>query len=1303
MRRSKIRYRSPHTRIKPALFLLLLVISACTDSVPDTHSATDQIPLKSSRPIISPSITTAPSPTRIGDPDVPINFERITSEQELMQSTVYCIIQDTFGFMWFGTSNGLSKYDGYHFTLYRHDPEDDKSLSSNIVWEVFQDREGELWIGTSNGLNRFNRDQGTFSRYQNDPADPLSLSNNSVRAIYEDYEGDLWIGTDHGLNRLNRQVDQFSRFLYAPLDREAPERFDREMEHFLRYLYDPSDTIPLQHDIIETIFEDRFGVLWLGTRGGLKRFDRARVRFIHYPHIPNDPTSLSHSYVRALYEDRMGNFWVGTVGGGLNLFNRDSGEFQHYRQDPNFPQTLSDNRVWIIFEDSDGTLWIGTERGLDRYDRKYERFDHFQSTPSDPQSLSSNIIYSIFEDRSGVLWIGTRAGGINKVDRYTKRFVHYQHDPTNPNSLPDNMVWSIHQDRSGVLWIGTEEGLTAINRENGLVINYNHNALDPESLISNHVGFILEDQSGQLWIGTGNGLDRFDRTNEIFYHYVHDPNNPKSLSNNAVTAIYEDRSGALWFGTYGGGFNRLTQDSNEFIRYSFTPDDPTSMSNTIWAFLEDRSGDFWIGTLGGGLYQFDRDNEQYSRHHHDPLDPSSLSDDRITTLLEDQAETLWVGTLGGMNRYDPVSRSFTQYRESEGLPNDIIHGILEDSHGNLWVSTNQGLSRFDPQTETFRNYGVIDGLQNSQFNSNAFFKNTHGEMFFGGVNGFNSFYPEEILDDPYKPPIVLTAFTQGGEEVMLDKELESADEVTLHWPNNFFEFEFSALSYAKPEKNQFAYMLEGFDKEWVFSRTRRYGRYMNLPGGAYTLRIIGSNHDGVWNDEGTSLKITIVPPFWATLWFRGLAVLIVIGGVLGAYQWRVKSLQARSRVLEGQVETRTFEIERRRQELEALYLADERMHRYLDLDQVLQALVEVAVDILQADKSSVFVCDEENRRLEMRVAKGFRPEAMPALSLAMDEGVVGLVASLGEAVIVEDALTDARHAGAPSRMAATLLAEGVRSFMHLPIMIDEAVFGVFNVNFTKPHAFREEEQRLFAALAQRAALAIENAQLYEQTQEMAVMEERGRLARDLHDAVTQTLFSASLIAEALPDQWESDKNEGQHLLTELRQLSRGALAEMRSLLLELRPASLTETDLGELMRQLAAAVTGRKGVPVAVNVDGHCELPADVHVALYRIAQEALNNVVKHADADHVSIHLNFFPRPTDGAVSTSLNSKNVVLRIDDDGCGFDPNYIPPDCLGIGIIRERAETVGADLLIDSQPHRGTSVVVTWKGYQDDEQ
>ncbi|MBL7065099.1 MAG: GAF domain-containing protein [Anaerolineae bacterium] len=1271
----------PRRRFFIILFILFVVCLAILAGLSDLASRPRNVqvaPVEENAPVEESAIVGAP-PGAVFPPAPPdqastIRFERITAEDGLSQNAVLAIAQDRQGFMWFGTEGGLNKYDGYRFIVYKHDSDDPSTLSDDFVSSIYEDRGGDLWVGTRNGLNRFDRATGTFTRYQHDPSAPQSLGGSWVVAIYEDCEGTLWVGIEDG----------------------GLDQLDRDTDSFIHYRHDAGDPNTLSDDTVRAIYEDDSGGLWIATHGGINRFDRATGIFTHYLHDPDDPQSLSGSDVSTIFEDHQGALWIGTEDGGLNqiVLSKDEGiarsseTFVRYQHDPDDPRSLSHDRVRAVFEDSAGRLWIGTQNGLDLFDRGRDQFVHYRHNASDPYSLSSNSIWSIYEDRTGILWFGTYGGGLSKYNRTTDQFALYQHNPDLPNSLSDNMIWSICQDRSGILWIGTfNGGLNRLDRESGTFTVYRHDPDDPTSLGSDDVRAVLDDREGTLWVGThSGGLGQFDPGTETFSHYRHDHDDPHSLSEDRVTVMYQDRGGSLWIGTRAGGLNRLDRATETFTRYQHDPDDASSLSDDrVWAIYEDRSGALWVGTLGG-INLLDVATGRFTHYVHDSDDPQSLSNDQAFSFYEDPTGAVWIGTWGsGLDRFDRATQTFAHYTEKDGLPDNVIYGIEVDAEGFLWLSTNQGLSKFDPGAETFQNYDVRNGLQNNEFNVGAHFTSESGEMFFGGIQGFNGFYPEQVMGNPHVPPIVVTAFSKFNEVVRRD--LSPNEHIQLSYRDNFISFEFAALDYTAPDKNQYAYMLEGQDQDWIYARTRRHADYTNLRGGDYVFRVKGSNNDGVWNEEGVAIYLTVTPPIWETWWFRGSVILVLAGSLIGGYRLRVRSVEARSRELENQVEERTHEIEQRTQELEALYRADEELYRHLRLDEVLQVLVDIAVDILQASKSSLMIWDAGRERLVVRAAHGFSPETMAQMSFALGEGVVGRVAASREPIVVEDVSTDPRIAG---RITGP---EGIRSFMHVPIEIGGQIFGVFNVNYAQPRAFGGEEQRLFLALAQRAALAIENAQLYEQAQELAVVEERQRLARDLHDAVTQTLFSASLIAEVLPRLWERDPDVGRHRLEEVRQLTRGALAEMRTLLLELRPSALVEAELGDLLRQLAEATTGRARVPVVVEVEIERSLPPDVKVALYRIAQEALNNVAKHAGASQATVSLRCAsPFPSDFG---GEQRGGVELRISDDGRGFDPDSIPPDHLGVGIMRERAEAIGATLTVESEIGHGTEVMVVW--------
>ena len=1268
--------RKKHTLTTISLIILALLAVACNTTDTKTASQSQSAAQETLAPVAPVSTELQGSFPSSFNPGQPLKFEHISLEHGLSQNSVYCILQDSLGILWFGTEDGLNKYDGYTFTYYRNIPGDPHSLSHNHVRVMLEDDDGAIWIGThGGGLNRFDRKSEQFTHYEDDSI-LESTGDDFINALFQAQDGTLWVGTSgNGLSQFDPQAQNFTQHYRAPNQ--------------------------LSNNNVLAIYQDRDGALWIGTDGGgLDRFDLISKHFNSYQNIPGDPHSLSSNSVGEIFQDRNGTLWIGTNGGGLNKFDIATEQFTSYQHDPHHLNSLGSNSVGVIFQDREGLLWVGTSSGgLDIWDAANPgHFTHYQHDLSDIHSLSSDKILSIYEDREGLLWIGTHGGGVNKLNRATEPFIHYYARPNDLNSLSNNMIWTIHEDREGYLWVGTGGGgLNRIDRAINKITHYQHILDNPSSLHSDVVRAIAEDKYGNLWLGTEDGgLNKLKRTNGQFTYYAH-----KDQQDNPVLTLYKDQNNILWIGTAGGGLSWFDLKREQFTNLQL-PDSQCVPGYHVRVIYPDSSGAMWIGSFGGGLSKIDWEKNLCTVYRYNPDAPSSLSNNIIMSVYEDSTGTLWVATFGGgLNKFDPETETFTHYRENDGLPNDMVYGILEETSSSpddeirLWLSTNQGIARFSPQAETFKIYDVNDGLQSNEFNGGAYYKSNSGEMFFGGINGFNAFYPLDIKpENAYIPPVVLTYLAQGGEEVTLDTSVETVKELVIRWPNNFFEFEFAALSYTRPEKNQYAYMLEGLEKNWIENGNRRFGRYTNLPGGNYVLRLKGSNNDGIWNETGTAIAIKVIPPFWAAWWFRAALILGLAGIVGGFYGIRVKNIRVNSRKLEIEVEERTQELkhrthesERRQQELEALYRADAELHRLLNLDQVLQTLVDIVVNILQADKSSLMVWDKEHERLVIQAAHGFRPETLAQMSFTPGVGTVGRMVKTGELVIVEDVHADALIA----QQFPIAKLEGIRSFMLVPIEVGGEVFGVFSADYLEPRSFGSDERRLFVALAQRAALAIDTAQLYEHQKEAVVLEERNRLARDLHDAVTQTLFSASLIAEALPTSWNKDQSTGKQLLQELQLLTRGALAEMRTLLLELRPAALLETNLGDLMRQLAEAATGSEGIPVAINIKGEiCKLPPNVHIALYRIAQEALNNITKHAGANQASVSLSCEQHP-------SLAEIKIQLGISDDGRGFDINTVSADRMGLCNMRERAQNIDAALTIQSKPGRGTEVIVIWEG------
>jgi ligand-binding sensor domain-containing protein/signal transduction histidine kinase len=1178
-----------------------------------------------------------------------IRFEHLSLEQGLSQSVVNVIFQDSKGFLWIGTEDGLNRYDGYGFKTYRPEVENENSLSDRWITSIQEDREGFIWIGTrQGGLNRFDPRSGLFTVYRYNPNDASTLSSNRVNALFLDESGALWVGTDSDLDRFDRGSDSFIHYIGSEDGLNNP---------------------------ISTIYEDGAGFLWMGVKdNGLYQLNENTNSFKIFQST-NMSNSLSDNYVTSIVEDFDGNLWVATRN-GLNRFKPPTQTFTRYLHDPEASESISSNAIHHLYVDHNGVLWIGTSSGLDIYNSELNTFIHYRHQPLNPGSISNNFIYSIHEDRGGVMWVGTNGGGLNKYNRRQDEFAYYRGDPSNPQSLSGNLVSAIYVAANGSVWIGTSDsGLNLFSPSTGRFKQYHHDPADPESLSSDQIHSILLDRHGLLWIGTAVAVDLLNPVTDTVKHYTPNPDG-NGLSGLPVNTIFEDRAGNLWFGT-SEGLDQFNPRTETFTSYRHDPRDPDSLSDEhVVAIEEDLEGNIWVGTRDGGLNRFDPETATFVRYQNRPGDAKSLSNDSILSIYQGRDGTLWIGTEGGgLNRYDLMTDSFSSFTEKDGLPNNVIHGILEDVENNLWLSTNYGLSRFDRYNNVFRNYTVSDGLQSNEFNTNANAISRSGEMYFGGINGFNSFDPMNLTKDVYVPPIVLTSLTSNGEPLDSEVRAESVQSIILNWPQNSFEFEFAALSYGQPNKNQYAYKLEDFEDDWNTIGTKHSSRYTNLPGGEYTLLLKGSNSDGVWNEDPLRIKVTVVPPLWQTTWFRGLLGLGLVSVIAGGYRLRLAGIQRRNRDLEIVIEQRTSELKKRNIEMEALYQADEKILRTVSLNQVFQTLVNVAVEILKADRSIVLAWDEEQTRVVPRVSYGFSKKTLHVMKFSKGEGMVGRVLATGlpiieESLNPEDLRPDIR---------AAIAEEGIQSFAHLPIKVDEKVIAVFNVGFTRPNAINDDIVRLYTALVQRASLSIANMELFEQTKDLAVMEERNRLARDLHDSAKQKAFAALAQLGTVNGMLKIKADGIKPHITEAETLVYEVIQELTFLIQEIYPIALQEKGLATTLREYIFEWENRNDIEANLTVRDERPLPLETEQAIYRVIQETLANVSRHSRARRVDISLVY-------------NNSSLQVMIADNGCGFDLNQRAKG-MGFRSMRERLSSVRGTVQTQSAVGQGTRVIV----------
>ena len=829
-----------------------------------------------------------------------LNFKHLTIENGLSQNAVYAILQDRRGFMWFGTKDGLNKYDGYTMTVYMSDPADSSSISNNSIKRLFEDSRGNLWIGTfDGGLNRMERDRETFHHFLFDPLNPHSLSGNHVTAIAEDSLGNLWVGTfNDGLNLLSREE----------MTTSAPS--------LKRFIHDPANPASLSRDNVHDLLIDRQGMLWIGTGAGLNQLVDANMgRFQQYPitvKAPNTPSRPGDAAVNSIYLDQNDSLWIGTTF-GIAAFNRRSGEYLHY---PNRQGIAGSSwgKVAGIADDPAGRLWLASPGGLMRFDPRDQRYTYFDPDPLNPQGISHSGITTLIRDQRGAIWIGTSGYGVDIYDPQANRFNIFRGNRST-SSRPGNFtIRSLFEDHEGNIWIGSDV-LYRWNRRSGELRSFESKSGNLDELGSTATWSIIQDHRGDLWFGTYRGLYRYHPADGVQRHFQFVSGNSSGLQEECIYGVFEDREGTIW-AVSERYLHRLDDPRRGIFRaYRFGENPPTNepMSPSLY---QDTDGDLWFAT-NQGLFRFQPTAEAFTSFHNDPGDASSLSHNMIRAITPDPQQPeryLWIGTAGGgLNRLDRETLTFEHFTTKDGLPNNVVYAVLPDAAGNLWMSTNRGLSRFDPHSRRFDNFDVNDGLQSNEFNTSAFYESASGELFFGGINGFNYFYPQEIKIDSDAPEIVFTDLKLFNQTVsphdsnsVLSKVISRTEAITIPQRDNVISFEFAALDFTAPAKNRYAYKLEGFNQDWIQLGTRRIVTFTNLDPGEYVLRVKGSNSSGVWNEQGAILKITITPPLWRTWWAYTLYFLAFLGIILAIRGYEVNRIQLKNRLELEQIESNSL-------------------------------------------------------------------------------------------------------------------------------------------------------------------------------------------------------------------------------------------------------------------------------------------------------------------------------------------------------------------------------------------------------------
>ena len=814
-------------------------------------------------------------------------------EQGLPSNAPIKALVDRKGFLWVTSKGGLSRYDGYSFTSYQFDPRDSFSLNQNVTFTLYEDDEGILWVSTvEGGINRFDAATGKFFNYR--PEQPVGRFETVLRAVsamQQDKEGFFWVGSYSGeLRRFDKRTGRFTTFDYD-----------------LGYHPRRGDIRPF--DRVNCIYRDSHNDIWLGNKSGLHRLvitpgksplDSSACHFSHYINDPADSNSLAGDEVAGIFEDHAGKLWVGTDS-ALNRLDRNTGHFIHYRPIPGDSHSFPGETFGGIVEDNDHYLWIATSHAVSRLDPDRKTFENFRNIPGDANSLGISYGYTIAVDKPGNIWI-CGGNGINKFDPHQIPMIRYKHDEHDPFSLISDRVGAVYEDHRGMVWFATDAGLDVLDKKTGRFRHYRHDPHNVGSLGDNMVSSVIEDDEGMMWVTSWMGtVDRLDPVTGRCTHYIGENGLFKNAGRHIYNLLYKDSHGVIWIGEASSGVTALEYRKNQIRHYGHDPADPDGMSDyQTDCICEDKAGYIWIGHGSVATDRLDPRTGRFKHFQYHFRDTAGISSNYVNAIVRDRKDNLWIGTQGGgLCRWRGETETFVRYTEKDGLRNNDINSIVEDDAGDLWLGTSKGICRFNPDNQQFTYFDFINSSRTNR-EVQIYCKGRDGLLYLSGESVM-VFDPAGLQPNRYIPPVVITQFRIFNKPRPVSDEVKK---VELAHNENFFSFGFSVLNYTDGSKNQYAYMLEGVDKDWIYSGARRTAEYTDVAPGTYVFRVKGSNNEGLWNNAGVSLVIIVRPPWWRTWWAWSL---YIIGAGVG--WWGFDSRRKRRLIVRERERGRARELE----------------------------------------------------------------------------------------------------------------------------------------------------------------------------------------------------------------------------------------------------------------------------------------------------------------------------------------------------------------------------------------------------------